>query len=556
MVQARAAARDARGGARRPGADQWLTPPSASHALVGLGRRRRIPGCCRRTRSPSCASTVGVAPVPRPPVALERCACPSSALGEGLRAELPRSSAATPCARITATACCTRPARATPTSCGCARDDPRGRPTRSSSPRATSRCARCSALCARALGRGRPVRRRHERRRRRRAAARRAPRGRLRSTWRAWGRALARPRVGDRGRCAAVCARPALERYLRPRGLTLGHFPQSYEYVSLGGCAATRSAGQASTGYGAIERMVTGLRLAAPAARDRRCRAMPATAAGPGLRQLLVGSEGTLGVISELSLRVRPRPATCVYEGVFFEDFAAGVAGPARARARSTRSPTSRGSPTRPRRACRWRSPGSGGLKGRLGRAYLGAARLPRGLPGDRRLRGGRRRGGARRERALRLGARERRPRRRRLARSRLARVALRGRPTCATTCSTLGVMVETLETADARGRTSAPCTARSSGAIDESLAAGGTPGLVMCHVSHVYETGASLYFTFLARQRERTRDRPVARGQARRERGDRGGRRHDHPPPRGRARSRARGWSGDRRRACASCAR
>ena len=101
---------------------------------------------------------------------------------------------------------------------------------------------------------------------------------------------------------------PALERYLGPRGLTLGHFPQSYEYVSLGGCAATRSAGQASTGYGAIERMVLGLRLAAPAA-DIDLAAMPASAAGPGLRQLLVGSEGTLGVISELSLRVRQAPA-------------------------------------------------------------------------------------------------------------------------------------------------------------------------------------------------------------------------------------------------------
>ena len=71
---------------------------------------------------------------------------------------------------------------------------------------------------------------------------------------------------------------PALERELAAHGLTLGHFPQSFEYVSLGGCAATRSAGQASTGYGAIEKMVLGLRLAAPAgeialpraARDRR----------------------------------------------------------------------------------------------------------------------------------------------------------------------------------------------------------------------------------------------------------------------------------------------
>src|SRR5262249_5978178 len=56
---------------------------------------------------------------------------------------------------------------------------------------------------------------------------------------------------------------PALERELACHGFTLGHYPQSYEYVSLGGCAATRSAGQASTGYGAIEKMVLGLRVCA-----------------------------------------------------------------------------------------------------------------------------------------------------------------------------------------------------------------------------------------------------------------------------------------------------
>ena len=123
---------------------------------------------------------------------------------------------------------------------------------------------------------------------------------------------------------------PALERHLAEHGLTLGHYPQSFEYVSLGGCAATRSAGQASTGYGAIEQMVLGLRLAAPAG-EIALPPLPASAAGPALRQLLVGSEGTLGVISELALRVRPAPAERAYEGVFFEDFAAGARGAARA---------------------------------------------------------------------------------------------------------------------------------------------------------------------------------------------------------------------------------
>ncbi len=77
---------------------------------------------------------------------------------------------------------------------------------------------------------------------------------------------------------------PALEEHLAGLGLTLGHYPQSFEYVSLGGCAATRSAGQASTGYGAIADMVLGMRLAAPRAATSTCprcrRAPPARRCG------------------------------------------------------------------------------------------------------------------------------------------------------------------------------------------------------------------------------------------------------------------------------------
>src|SRR5262249_3951468 len=82
-----------------------------------------------------------------------------------------------------------------------------------------------------------------------------------------------------------------LEARLAERGFTLGHYPQSYEYVTIGGCAATRSAGQASTGYGRIDELVVGARLAAPAG-DLDLRAQPASAAGPELRRLVVGSEG------------------------------------------------------------------------------------------------------------------------------------------------------------------------------------------------------------------------------------------------------------------------
>jgi alkyldihydroxyacetonephosphate synthase len=292
---------------------------------------------------------------------------------------------------------------------------------------------------------------------------------------------------------------PALERELATQGLTLGHYPQSYEYVSLGGCAATRSAGQASTGYGAIEKMVLGLRLAAPAA-EIDLPALPATAAGPGLRGLLIGSEGALGVISEVSLRVRAAPAQHAYEGVFFEDFASGwqafrtLAGE---HALPDVARLSDEAETRMSLALA----GDGGLKGRLGRRYLGARGYGSGCLAIVGFEGGRSEVTARRRRTLHL-----------LRRagglpvgSSPGRAWRHGRfaaPYLRDELLGLGVMVETLETAT-QWSNLARLHAEVTGAIERALAAQGTPGLVMCHVSHVYESGASLYFTFLARQRE-----------------------------------------------------
>jgi alkyldihydroxyacetonephosphate synthase len=115
-----------------------------------------------------------------------------------------------------------------------------------------------------------------------------------------------------------------LEARLAERGFTLGHYPQSYEYVSIGGCVATRSAGQASTGYGRIDELVVGARLAAPAG-DLDLRAQPASAAGPELRRLVIGSEGVLGAITRVALRVRPVPELTRYEGWMFPSFGAGA---------------------------------------------------------------------------------------------------------------------------------------------------------------------------------------------------------------------------------------
>jgi alkyldihydroxyacetonephosphate synthase len=292
---------------------------------------------------------------------------------------------------------------------------------------------------------------------------------------------------------------PALERELARHGLTLGHFPQSFEYVSLGGCAATRSAGQASSGYGAIEKMVVGLRMTAPAG-ELALAPQPASAAGPSLRQVLVGSEGTLGVICELALRVREAPHSRVYEGVFFEDFATGVE-TLRELAQDGAMPDVARLSDEAETRMSLALAGAGGVKGALGRLYLGARGYRDGCVAIVGLEGDERAVRARRRRALALirkrgGLRVGRSPGEAWRHGRFAAPYLRDE------LLTHGVMVETLETATPWSNLRR--LHRSVGeAIERALAAGGTPGLVMCHVSHLYETGASLYFTFVARQRE-----------------------------------------------------
>lgn len=118
---------------------------------------------------------------------------------------------------------------------------------------------------------------------------------------------------------------PEAEALLNPHGYTIGHFPQSYEYLTLGGAAAARSSGQASAGYGRFDERVVGLKVATPSGTIELGRA-PKSAAGPDLRQLFLGSEGAFGVITELTVEVAPAPTTRVYEGWWFESFTAGAA--------------------------------------------------------------------------------------------------------------------------------------------------------------------------------------------------------------------------------------
>ncbi|WP_191303702.1 FAD-binding oxidoreductase [Lentzea cavernae] len=117
---------------------------------------------------------------------------------------------------------------------------------------------------------------------------------------------------------------PEAERLLGEHGFTLGHVPQSFERATIGGFAATRSAGQASSGYGRFEDMVESVRVATPVG-EWVAGAAPASAAGPDLKQLVLGSEGLFGVITEVSLRVRAKPRAPRYEGFVVDGWEAGA---------------------------------------------------------------------------------------------------------------------------------------------------------------------------------------------------------------------------------------
>jgi alkyldihydroxyacetonephosphate synthase len=116
---------------------------------------------------------------------------------------------------------------------------------------------------------------------------------------------------------------PRLEEQLKEHGYTLGHFPQSFEISTLGGWIATRSSGQQSYYYGRIEELFAGGRVETPRGR-LELPDFPASAAGPDLRHVVLGSEGRLGVITQARLRVRPIPEADEFVGVFFPTWEQG----------------------------------------------------------------------------------------------------------------------------------------------------------------------------------------------------------------------------------------
>jgi alkyldihydroxyacetonephosphate synthase len=291
---------------------------------------------------------------------------------------------------------------------------------------------------------------------------------------------------------------PEAEAALDAEGVVLGHYPQSFEYATIGGFAATRSAGQASSGYGRFDSLVSAVRLIAPAG-DLRTLETPHTAAGPSLRELAIGSEGVFGVIPEVTVRVRPKPRVRRYEAWIAESFEAG-AEIVRALAQGPGLPDVIRVSDEEETEVSLALSGPRGLAGRAFGGYLGLRRkrggslVVVGLEGEEES--------VARRRAL--AVRELR----RAGAAYLGQAAGRswkhGRfqgPYLRDTLMGMGAMVETLETSHTWSHFGRLYTAVGD-AIRLALAEQGTPGLVFCHLSHAYADGASLYFTFISRAR------------------------------------------------------
>jgi alkyldihydroxyacetonephosphate synthase len=286
---------------------------------------------------------------------------------------------------------------------------------------------------------------------------------------------------------------PQAEALLGERGYTLGHFPQSFEYATLGGFAAARSSGQASAGYGRFDELVVSLRLAAPAGTLELGRA-PRSAAGPDLRQLVLGSEGALGVITSVGVVMRPRPEARHYEGWRLGSFRSGI-DVLRHLAQNGARPTVLRLSDEVETALNLAAPAELGAGGQGALAIIGfegsaadVARRRDAVASVMEAAGG----------SLDAEAGEA------WARGRYQGPYLRDALLDA------GALAETLETAGFWSGLGALYDAVGS-ALREALSAQGTPPVVLCHVSHVYAAGASLYFTVGCAQT----DDPVAQWQA-----------------------------------------
>ncbi|WP_197415595.1 FAD-binding oxidoreductase [Mycobacterium sp. IS-1590] len=280
---------------------------------------------------------------------------------------------------------------------------------------------------------------------------------------------------------------PDAERLLGERGFSLGHFPQSFQFATIGGFAATRSSGQGSAGYGRFNDMVRGLRAVTPVGVLDLGRA-PESAAGPDLRQLLIGSEGVLGVITRVRVRVHPVPTATRYEAWSFPDFAAG-ADALRAVVQTGTGPTVIRLSDEAETGVNLATTESIGEKQITGGCL--AITVFEGTEAHVASRHSETRAVLEAAGGTSLGEEP-------------ARAWEHGRfgaPYLRDSLLSAGALCETLETATNWSNVPA-LKAAVTEALTNALTETGTPSLVLCHISHVYPTGASLYFTVVAGQR------------------------------------------------------
>ena len=290
---------------------------------------------------------------------------------------------------------------------------------------------------------------------------------------------------------------PDVEAALVPHGLTLGHFPQSWQRSTLGGWVAARSAGQESIGFGRIEQLFAGGRIEAPSG-SLELPPNPASAAGPDLRQLVLGSEGRFGILTDITVRVVAKPPVQATPAWFLPDWPQAVEA-ARAIARAG-LPLAMVRLSTPIETATLLALAGGGRATRFLRGYLGL----RGIGPEPCLLLVAANG---RERFVELAVREVGS----IVRAHggvgvggsIGRQWIRGRfrgPDLRDALWDLGYAVDTLETA-VDWRRLADLAAAVGRALRHGLETDGERVHAFSHLSHVYPSGSSLYATYVFRR-------------------------------------------------------
>ncbi len=295
---------------------------------------------------------------------------------------------------------------------------------------------------------------------------------------------------------------PTFEKALHASGMTLGHYPQSFEFSTLGGWIAHRGAGQQSGAYGRPQNWMVSAKLATPRG-ALSTEEFPASGAGPRLGDLAIGSEGVFGIVTEATVRIRPAPAAKDYRGYLFRDFASGTA--------AIRQAVQEGLPFAMLRLSDadetrfYRAFGSigkrPGMSGRLADLYLKARKFDANA-------------------SVMVAGFEGTTKEVAQARKRFTAIAkdlgaisagespgkrwYDGRfhgPYLRDPLMDRGVGVDTLETATSWSKIDALYAAVRAAlekTILDTAPRPGARGSVSCHISHVYPSGASLYFTYI----------------------------------------------------------